>query len=112
MVIDVPVTETNDNRLRFKLAIDAEIMPANLARRQANKWLLKNAGNLLHADSPELQWTPESIVWQFDVLLGYPNQGIVGSVGKISVNAESGECQTPPNFIQQLNANAKVLTTH
>ncbi len=53
IVIPVSPTEKAD-RLQVSVHIQAEVLSAEAARREANYWLLENVGNLLRADNPEL----------------------------------------------------------
>lgn len=50
IVMPVSPTEKAD-RLQVSVHIQAEVLSAEAARREANYWLLENVGNLLRADN-------------------------------------------------------------
>ena len=53
IVMPVPQAKKAD-RLQVSVHIQAEVLSAEAARREANYWLLENVDNLLQADNLEL----------------------------------------------------------
>jgi hypothetical protein len=78
------------DRLQVSVHIQAEVISAEAARRQANYWLLENIGNLLRAEPPELV-LGDRLVWRADIVLTSPRRGRVGSVGRLEIDATTGE---------------------
>ncbi len=81
---------------------------AEAARRRANAWLLKHAGNLLRAESPELV-AGDPPTWRMDVVLTSPHQGTVGLVGHLTVNAFTGEVLAGEAIAEEIVARADAL---
>jgi hypothetical protein len=77
--LDITVT------VRAHIEVDAET-----ARRKATGWLVSEVGNLLMGDAPALV-IGERAVWRVPVLLTSPSQGIIGTVGSVDVDAQSGQ---------------------
>lgn len=71
--------------VRVRVEVDAET-----ARRKATTWLISEVGNLLMGDTPTLV-IAERAVWRVPVLLTSPSRGVVGTVGSVDVDAQSGE---------------------
>ncbi len=99
----------SEPRMMVNVHIQAEIISDEAARHKANVWLLMNAGNLLRADHPELL-LDEELTWRFDVLLTYPDQGVVGKVGKLRVDATAGTVLDSTDIVEQFTANTDALT--
>jgi hypothetical protein len=76
--LDITIT------VRARIEVDAE-----MARRKATGWLVSEVGNLLVGDAPALV-IGEHAVWRVPVLLASPSQGVIGTVGSVDVDAQSG----------------------
>ena len=85
IVMPVSPTEKAD-RLQVSVHVQAEVLSAEAARREANYWLLENVGNLLRADNPELVLR-DRLVWRIDVARISPARGQIGVVGRIEIDA-------------------------
>jgi hypothetical protein len=107
MILPIDKAST-PNRVLVNVHIHTEILSGETARRKANSWLLMNAGNLLRADNPELLLS-EKLVWRFDVLLTYPQQGIVGAVGRLHLDALTADILDPDSVVQQFVNHADAL---
>ena len=86
IVMPVSPTEKAD-RLQVSVHIQAEVLSAEAARREANYWLLENVGNLLRADNPELV-VGERLLWRIDIVLTSPKQEPVGVIGRIELDVK------------------------
>lgn len=51
----------------------------------------------------------ERTVWRVPVILTFPTDGPVGTVGTIEVDAETGELHTSPQLIEEITHNAETL---
>ena len=61
---------------------------AGAAREIADEFLMRKVGDLLGAGTPRLS---EDARWEVPILLGNVAQGMLGQVGTLAVDAESGE---------------------
>jgi len=77
--LDITVT------VRARIEVDAET-----AQRKVTGWLVSEVGNLLVGDTPALV-IAERAVWRVPVLLTSPSRGVIGVVGAVDVDAQSGQ---------------------
>lgn len=98
-------------KMRIAVHIDAEVLHPETARRKANVWLLMYAGNLLGAEDPELI-LKDRLIWRMDVVLTSPIRGYIGSVGRLCVDATSGEVLASDVLPKELQQNANMLVAH
>lgn len=105
IVIPVSPTEKAD-RLQISVYLQTEVLSAEAARREANTWLLENVGNLLRADNAELV-LGEQLVWRVDIVLTSSARGQIGVVGRLELDAITGEVLADDNFSEQLASNVK-----
>jgi hypothetical protein len=80
------------------------IINESAAQKKVTKWLVSEVGNLLMAGIPELVIGPQT-VWRVPVLLTSSAVGIVGKIGFINVEADTGDLLIPPESIEQLLTN-------
>ena len=107
IVMSVPQTDKAD-RLQISVHIQAEVLAAEAARREANFWLLENIGNLLRAETPELV-LGERLVWRVDIVLTSPSQGRVGVVGRLEIDATTGEVLADETVAEEIIPRAHAL---
>jgi hypothetical protein len=111
LIIPTPTTSTTTNRIHVNIHIQAEVMAAEVARRQANVWLLENVGNLLRAESPELV-LHDRLIWRVQVILTSPSLGSVGRIGSIELDATSGAVLSSDSLIEELITNAQTVAAN
>ena len=97
-------------RMRVKVHIDAEVLDPEIARRRAHVWLLNTVSNLRFAENAELILT-EPLCWRFDVILGLPDLDRPGTgdlfrIGRIEVDATTGEVLHQEQLSQELHSTA------
>jgi hypothetical protein len=94
----IPPATSKTDRLQVSVHIQAEVISTEAARRQANFWLLENIGNLLRAESLELV-LGDRLVWRADIVLTSPQRGRLGVVGRLEIDATTGEilANVPPH---------------
>ena len=106
-----------DPGLRDHQAVRLQIVPprvcvtAAAARRKVNRFVLDNVSYLMGGEQPVLAET-DRLVWRVPVVLTYPTQGVVGSVGFVDVDAESGELLLTPKTVEDIKRNARTLLTN
>jgi hypothetical protein len=110
-----PHTASPGERMQVMVNVRADVVDPEIARRNANRWLLDNAGNLLAARTPELL-LGEHLQWRFDVVLTRPELERPGRasqqrIGQIAVDAATGEVQVTSGFAEELQHNAATLAS-
>ena len=105
VVMPVTTKTSSASRLQVSVHLQMEIVAPEAARRRANVWLLEHVGNLLRAETPELV-LGERPIWRSDIVLTNPNVGVVGRVGRIELDAATGEVLTETAAAEDLIANA------
>ena len=79
-----------------------------VARQKINVLMLDQVGNLLHGGEPELL-VSEKLYWRVPVLLSTPRRGLVGQVGSIRVDAQTGEVLTDDKLLKDIADHAHQL---
>jgi len=64
---------------------------STIALKTANKFILENMRDRFSAGSLKRVMFPTREVWIVSVVLTYPKKGIIGEVGAIAVDGETGE---------------------
>ena len=101
------------DRMQVNVYIKADVLAPEMALRKANLWLSMNAGHLLVAENPELV-LHEPLQWRFDVIYSLPNRQKPGTaqrtyLGRMHMDAISGEVNEQEQLIKELTANADAL---
>jgi predicted DNA-binding antitoxin AbrB/MazE fold protein len=81
---------------------------ATAARRRVSGFVLNEISYLMGGGEPTLV-IGERTVWRVPVILTFPTDGPVGTVGTIEVDAETGELHTSPQLIEEITRNAETL---
>ncbi len=100
-------------RLELSVKISAEIkISAEDARRKVNGFLLNNLSYLTVAErQPELV-VGEKVFWRIAVNHTLPGFGVIGKIGVIDVDVETGEIQpVAPEQLEEMKRRAKTLAT-
>ena len=84
------------------------VIDASVARRNVTRWLGIHVADMLMADMPTLILTSQPLRWRVPVVLG-SSKGVVGEVGSVEVDAQTGELTTSPELIKHLLAQATCL---
>ena len=106
-----------DTALQEHQTVRLQIVPPHVrvtavaARRKVNRFVLDKISYLMGGEQPTLVET-DQLVWRVPVVLTYPDQGVVGQVGFIDVDAESGELLLAPDIIEEIKHNARALAAH
>ena len=103
-----------DPGLQERQPVSLQIVPSRVrvtaatARRKVNRYTLDNISYLMGGEQPFLVAT-DRLVWRVPVVLTYPDQGIVGQVGFIDVDAEDGELLLNQETIEEITRHAQTL---
>ncbi len=110
--IVMPITQIDKiDRLQVNVHIQAEVLSAEIARRRANVWLLENTGNLLRAETPELV-LGDRLLWRVNIALTSPARGWIGYVGRLELDATSGDVLANETLAQEILPLAEALTAN
>jgi hypothetical protein len=94
-------------QVEFTLQVSGQIhYSAEVARRLVGRFIANEIAYLLRSGEPTLVMGSR-IVWRVPVLLALPSQGMVGTVGHIDVDVETGELAITPELIHQIQENAE-----
>jgi hypothetical protein len=81
---------------------------AQTARRSVTAWLVSQVGNMLMGGTPQLVISHQTL-WRVPVMLTSSNQGTIGQVGTVDVNAENGDMLVSPELQEQIKSHAQDL---
>ena len=84
---------------------------AKTAQNIADTFLANEVGNLLMAGEPRLTQQDERY-WLMPILLGNARSGLLGVVGTLRVDADTGKVLFEPKEKEKVKLNAKTLYRH
>ena len=122
--IIIPVSKHNrsaihvgdEQRFHVAIHIQADVLEPAVAQRKANHWLFMNAGNLVRAEHPQLI-LDDQLLWRFHIVLTLPDlqtpgHGTIRDVGKLELDAVTGEAIVSSTFLQELEARTDAIAYH
>ena len=92
-----------DIRVRARMAITAFT-----AQRKVSRLVLERVSNLLCGEEPTLV-VGDRVRWRVPVWLGFPKEGLVGKVGDIDVDVETGEILFDQRVLEEISERADDL---
>jgi len=99
-------------QMEFTIQVSANVhFSAEAARRLVSRFVANEIAYLLRGGSPTLI-VADRVRWRVPVLLTLPSHGIVGPVGSIDVDVETGEFTITPDEIHLIKENAEQKATH
>lgn len=105
-----PIPRTG--QLDIQVTISATInVSAAQARRQVNRYVHQEVSYLMHGEAPNLI-VAERVYWRVPIIFTYPSYGILGAVGSIDVDVESGELWLTPEIVTEIKQHAQQLATY
>jgi len=78
------------------------------AKRRVSRLVISEIGNLLYGGEPTLS-IGERICWHVPILLAFPDTGLVGQVGALDVDVESGAVLTDAEQLKEIADYASFL---
>ena len=78
------------------------------ARRKVTGWLIDEVGNMIIGGTPQLIVSKQTI-WRVPAILTSTSKGVVGEVGTMDVDAETGELKTSAELREQILKNVERL---
>jgi hypothetical protein len=79
----------------------------HMAQRHVTRWVVSEVGNMLMGGAPQLV-VSEQTVWRVPVMLGSSQRGILGEVGTVDVDAQTGELLLSDELAEQILQNVLV----
>lgn len=86
---NLTIPERGVLELDFKQSIEIKVT-AEEARRKVNRWLLEYVSYMMHADPPTLVVDRKRAVWRVPAIFTASPTGVVGTVGLVDVDVDSG----------------------
>lgn len=97
-------------RVEIKVEVTADMrVTANDARELADEFLLMEVGDLLSAGEPSLR-VGDQLTWEVPILLSNAARGVLGEVGRLLVDTETGEIRFTDEERQEVKAHARALS--
>ncbi len=81
---------------------------ATAAQRKVSRLVLDRVSNQLCGNPPSLVMA-ERLCWRVPVWLGFPRLGMVGRVGEIDVDVETGEMLFDETMLEEMSERADAL---
>ena len=82
---------------------------AHTARQKASGYAGSYISHLMGGGEPSLLFSQNRLIWRVPLLLTSPQQGIVGTVGSLDVDARTSQLIVPPDLAEQVKAHAQAL---
>ncbi len=93
----------------FDIAVYATVeVDALSARRKVTGWLVDEVGNMIIGGTPQLIVSKQT-TWRVPAVLTSTSKGVVGEVGSVDVDAETGELKTSVELREQILKNVERL---
>ncbi len=97
-------------RVAIKVEVTADVrVTADGARELAGEFLVMEVGDLLSAGEPTLR-IDDRMTWEVPIVLSNARHGVLGEVGRLVVDAETGEIQFTEEQCREVRAHAEVLS--
>ena len=100
-------------QVEYRIEVRADLrVTAEEARRRAAVFLLDNVGNMISPGQPVLLLTAGTIRWKVPALYGLPGKGLLGQVGDLAIDVESGEIllhESSPSSVEEMERRAESL---
>jgi hypothetical protein len=95
--------------VKIEVSITSKInITAIVAQRKVSKLVLDSVSNLLYGEKPTLV-AGERLLWRVPVFFALPTTGLLGQVGTIDVDVQSGEILYSQQILDELARHAHEL---
>ncbi len=95
-------------KLKYSFTFEGELnISPYVAKQKANYFLVMRVGNLVMSAEPNLEFHEQGAWWRVPAILTNPEQGHVGKIGDVVVDAQTGsiiENETTSEKEMQINA--------
>lgn len=103
--VEIPAGAAVDIHIHISASVN--ITPF-VARQKVTSFVITEISTQLLADTPELR-VAEPLCWSVPVMLTSPGRGVVGKVGEILVDANTGELLVDARLVQRMTDDARRL---
>lgn len=103
------IPQTGDIRLTIEISAKQNFS-AKSAQRIVGRFVADEISYLLRAGEPDLVMS-RRLYWRVPVQLAFPDRGIVGVVGTLDVDVETGQIVVTPDDIAEITRHAERLAT-
>lgn len=79
------------------------------AKQKASGYVGSHISHLMGGDEPSLLLSQGRLIWRVPILFTTPQQGKLGHVGTLDIDARTGQLLIPPNLNEQLQSHAQTL---
>lgn len=94
-------------RVQINVSVSADMnFSAVAARKLVGRYVAEEISMFLRADDPALV-VSERLHWRVPVSLHLPDRGLLGSVGMLDVDVETGQVLTSPSIISEFKRRAE-----
>lgn len=103
----ITLPSTTNVEIDIKVRAQTQIS-ATAAQRKVSRLVLDRVSNLLCGNPPSLV-VAERLCWRVPVWLGFPKLGLIGKVGEIDVDVETGEMIFDETSLEEMRERADAL---
>jgi len=97
--------------LEMQVTISAMVnLSAAEARRKVSRYVHREVSYLMHGEPPDLM-VAERVYWRVPVSFAYPSHGVLGTIGYIEVDVETGLLNLQPQNITEMKRYAQNLAS-
>ncbi|MCS6843422.1 MAG: hypothetical protein NZ528_03725 [Caldilineales bacterium] len=101
------IPQTGDIRLTIEVSAKQNFSGRS-AQRLVGRFVADEISYLLRAGEPHLV-VSERLYWRVPVQLAFPGRGVVGTVGALDVDVETGQIRVTPQDIAEITSHAERL---
>ena len=114
MIIALDPIATNSETMRLEVNISTTLnVTSEQAKRKLTRYFMDNVSMFITPQSPLLVIVNENeIFWRFPLALAMGQQGFLGTVGLVDVDALSGELVLFEDLLEEIKTNAQRLVSH
>ena len=95
--------------ITVNIRVDAPMnVSAYMARRKVGVFAMNEVSYLLRAGDPQLI-IGARLAWRVPISLTLRSKGVVGEIGHIDVDVETGQMHVMPNQIEEMNQRAEAF---
>jgi hypothetical protein len=96
-------------KINLTIQVSTEInYSAEVAKRLAGRFVANEISYLLRAGDPTLV-VADRLYWRVPILLAFPTTGLLGTVGTVDVDVETGQIPITPAEISEITHYAESL---
>jgi hypothetical protein len=103
----IPLPQGTTVAIRIELTTQANVT-AFVARQKVTQFVVTEISTQLRGEAPDLH-VSDRLCWSVPVVLTSPVRGVIGRVGEIRVDAETGEVLADADTVRRITDDAERL---